>query len=239
MKIYRDIVSKFPSELKTLIDKYSYLSEDEFWKKVHDKWQDNPEVFSAPRAQLRANDILKIFKIIKTDIKFQSYLDIGCGSGAITNTVAKTLNIKEYHGLDILRPFDKDQINYLGDHLIYYDGKNFPKIKVDFVTCFQVLHHVPNLSSMIDFINETDCKYLIIREHDVKTEEEKKKLDFEHFIYGKVFQENVYEDFDKTYYSNYKSVREWIHLFKKFDCRLVLRKKYTIDKIVYIVFKRL
>lgn len=239
MKIYQDVLGKFPKILKEIILKNETLSEDKFWKTCHDEWQEYEEI-ETPRSQARANDITKIFKLLGIHPTFETtYLDIGCGSGSITKLIAKDLGITNYHGLDILRPFDKDQLNYLGKRLIYYDGKNYPSVTADFVTCFQVLHHVKDIESMIKFINSTKCKYLIIREHDVRTEEEKKKIDFEHFIYGKIMQENVYNDFDESYYSCYRSVGQWIRLFKKFECKMVMKKKYTVDRIVYIVFKRL
>jgi SAM-dependent methyltransferase len=242
MKIYEDVLYKFSPELeKIVLENKDITPADKFWKTIHDIYHQNEYTETAENNRVisRTNDIIKIFKRIKKVPTFKSYLDIGCGNGSITEAIADELDIKNYHGMDLKDVSDMNQNNVLGgSKFIGYDGKKYPVVKADLVTCFQVLHHVKNLPSMIDFINSTDCKYLILREHNAHTDEEKEKLDFEHFIYGKVLQKNVYDNFDETYYSNYKSIRQWIKLFTAFDCKLVLQKKHTIDKIVYIVLKR-
>lgn len=114
----------------------------------------------------------KILNYFKME-KIETYLDFGCGSGVISQSVGELLNV-EPEGIDIID--QKIDIIY---H--QYDGKmlNLNK-KYDLITCFHVLHHtdlsmVPQLISLL-----APNGYLLVKEHNCYNEEIKLLIELQH-----------------------------------------------------------
>lgn len=162
------------------------------------------------RVRNRINDINMLMpNRIKNSFK---YLDIGCGDGVLTNGVKDYFKLSpdNVYGIDIQQWSGKtnscntkhmDYINEQTLELPYTD--NF----FDFITSFQVLHHVKNVHKLINEIKRVlkPNGFLLIREHDL-TNITKELIDFEHLIYLCVEEKEI--RFDK-YYSNYRTKKEW------------------------------
>ena len=168
------------------------------------------------------------------------YLDIGCGTGEITLEIAKKFKIKKENvlGIEVENSFDMDEVKSPDLNIKYYKGDVLPdtKIKYDLITIFQVLHHVKNVEQMIQDVVKNyleDNGILVIREHNVKTSNERDIIDIQHHLYGKVIQKNVYPDFDKTFYSKY-FLRSKL---KSLIIKSVDENEYTISSIGYNDFK--
>jgi ubiquinone/menaquinone biosynthesis C-methylase UbiE len=105
----------------------------------------------------------------------ESFLDIGCGSGEITNEIARTLNgqhgcIKNAHGCDMFHvPTHPDNTSDYTYHQVVNNHIDLPDHSMDLVTCFMSIHHFDNFQQMMVEISRIlkPTGLLFIREHDV------------------------------------------------------------------------
>ena len=133
----------------------------------------------------------------------QSYLDFICRDGFITEAIGEYLHLEkenilggnDYHSdndnfTHIPIYLDRSNI-HLGNSIVVFRRKVKKSIffskednRVDLVTCFVVLHHVPQLRSMLlELVRILRLNaYLIIREHDCQKEHSltSKYLNFVH-----------------------------------------------------------
>lgn len=97
----------------------------------------------------------KIISIVKSFRNRNSFLDIGCSNGYITNIITKELNIIKAFGCD----HNRDNLviaskNYPNIHFYEVD-LNKPQERderFDLITCFETLEHVGNLSNALQNI---------------------------------------------------------------------------------------
>jgi ubiquinone/menaquinone biosynthesis C-methylase UbiE len=109
-----------------------------------------------------------LIKNIPSDIK--SILDIGCGDGQISAKIQKERTEITYTGIDVLeRP--KCEIIYQS-----FDGLNIPfEAKTfDAIQLIDVLHHVENISDVLNNALKYAKKYVIIKDHIFEN-----KIDFQ------------------------------------------------------------
>ena len=155
------------------------------------------------------------------------YLDIGCFDGSITNSIARyfKLNKLQTHGVDI-KSYGKSVGDSEYDDITFteYDGKILPYSddSFDLITCLMVLHHVPeeNLNTLMSEINRVmkPNGVIILREHDVNKNVERKALDIMHHFYDYVWSGDHWNDESNDnvtiqWQTNYKSNIEWTELF--------------------------
>lgn len=194
--------------------------------------------------QERGNNRVKsIQKYIDLRFPVSCYLDIGCFDGHITKAIGNLfkLNKEQIHGTDIESPnsciVNKSEFNFT-----IYDGIKLPYDDnyFDLITCLMVLHHIPeeNLSSILAEINRVmkPGGVLILREHDVKDNDQVELLNVMHDFYDYVWTDNPIEK-KEQWDTNYKDNIEWTNLLKtnKFSLRDT-PKLYVGDKNPYATY---
>lgn len=141
--------------------------------------------------------------------KPQAYLDYGCGDGAVGSELAQMLGITQVYCAElqesnvqfIKQVYRVDPYNNVIHDL--GDGA------VDFITAFAVLHHVHDLGRALDELTRVLAKggTLLIYDHDVRTQDEKRMLDAVHKIhylageYHELDEEHLRQDIDYQYLS--------------------------------------
>jgi SAM-dependent methyltransferase len=112
---------------------------------------------------------LERYKSKWEQIKPSEYLDVGCYQGDITKSVGEYFNLKKdkIHGIDIKQYIETEDFTYT-----VYDGINIPyeDNKFDVITCFMILHHIPNdsLEGLLKEIYRVmkPGGFLLLREHN-------------------------------------------------------------------------
>lgn len=219
--IFRRLISTSENEE----DFYSNLS-----KEVQEYTKDSGFVKSK---QPDISEILANRKLPSNPI----YVDIGCGNGVLTKTVAENLGIKEenVYGIDVSKP-----TKTMGINIFEYDGKNIPDElpRFDIATLFVVLHHLENkkqaqklLKLIYDNMNKGG--YLIIKEHEIKNEQDAAYWRVIHALKGKVMG-GAYPNLDcgKLYLPS----REWEEILKNAGFKIVNKKSNikSVNKDLYL-----
>lgn len=167
-------------------------------------------------------NIKKLLKDIK--INNNVFVDIGCGSGVLTNLIKKKYKFNTVHCFEtnnyINPKFNEININIIKNSVI-----NLPDKSVDLILCNFSLHHVKEIFKMLDEIKRIlkSGGYLIIQEHDNTSDKQKELLDFYHYInYLLLIDikdddfETLYFRFQNEYYSNYTSKKDLNNLLKEY-----------------------
>lgn len=105
------------------------------------------------------------------------YLDVGCGSGEITEDVSESLNIKTPYGTDV-------EVQTCPNFILVQNDKiNLPDNSVDLITVYVTLHHFSNYDGMVREMARVSRNngLLLIREHD-SFNEHQVYLDMIHMI---------------------------------------------------------
>lgn len=165
-------------------------------------------------AKIKANSIYKILKKYINISKKKKYLDIGSGTGELTLAVGNKLklDINNIFGID-LNSFYGTEYEQSSFNFKVYDGKNipYPDNSFDFITSFQVLHHIKDINYTIKELSRVLKKggYFMIKEHNSITNNMSNLIDIEHMLYmiyedKQICYKNLY-----NYYAEYKSREEW------------------------------
>lgn len=183
------------------------------------------------------NKILQDFNINNT----QYYLDFGCGDGYKSKVIGDILHIPSdnIYGLDINPSNNKNIVNNI--NIVEYDGIHIPTNIInkpfDFITCFQVLHHIEenNIKSILkDLISTLSIGGLfLLKEHDCSTESMKLLVNLQHIFYDIDTKVN-YPVF--TYYSK----QQWIDLFEHLNMKPIAEKEDSQQTATfYILFRKI
>ena len=166
-----------------------------------------------------------IFSILKDNIKKKNLklLDYGCGHCTLGIQFATLLGLKESYGCDIdnwneyfLK--EKSNNNFKFKKIIENEKVSFENEYFDVIIISMVLHHVKDYSFIFTELYRLlkPNGILIIREHDAVNESDKNFIDLQHYIYMYITYGNKIYIKNKDYYSNYKSIDEWISILKKY-----------------------
>jgi SAM-dependent methyltransferase len=150
-----------------------------------------------------------------------SYLDLGSSDGTITKIVGLGMGFAKDHiqAADVV-DYSANAENS-GIAFTQIDGHTLPfqDNTFDFVTTFQVLHHMQFLDDMLGELVRVmkNDAVLVIREQDARFEDtdvlavHKELFDLEHMLYDMVLNSprQSYDDFWKGYYSNFHSMTGW------------------------------
>jgi ubiquinone/menaquinone biosynthesis C-methylase UbiE len=178
------------------------------------------------------------------------YLDLCCGDGRKTMLFASYLKIKNIHGTDIelWGPYKKNRklsfdFKFIKNNKLMYDDDSF-----DIVTCFLSLHHIPNLTNMINEVYrvlKSNGIFFII-EHDVHNFYDKLLIDIQHKLFAALYDNDmkavITPDFTR-YFNHY----EWDFIMRNtgkftfldsgvYSESITLDKRY--DKQFYTIFKK-
>jgi SAM-dependent methyltransferase len=162
------------SQLKMLRSLYPHKSST---------FQLNPE-----RAKKRA---LEIKRLLPEKYQPEVYLDFGGADGQITAEVGVALGATVSYCAD-LDSWENMHHNVSRDSRVQFlpidQNENkipLPDNSVDFCTALQVLHHLPNLNKSLSELYRVlkPGGYLIIREHDVTSEDERHRVNLIHYLY--------------------------------------------------------
>jgi ubiquinone/menaquinone biosynthesis C-methylase UbiE len=160
--------------------------------------------------------------------KVDSYLDIGCFGGGITESVGNYFNLSKtrIYGVDIKKYKSEYNFNFneYNGYELPYDDDSF-----NLITCLMVLHHIPpdNLEKLMDEIYRVLKKggVIIVREHSPINNLQEMCLDILHNFYDLVW--NVDSDMNWAESSNtYKNSNEWIDVF--------LNSSFVVDVRPYV-----
>lgn len=186
---------------------------------------------------MQAEDIVyHIQEYIKIN-NAMTYLDIGCGNCIKTKYIGELLelDLENIYGADIKSWFTyADKNNIANDLSINFieleEGKKLPieSNKFDLVTALYMLHHVKNLTLMLQELNRIIKLdgYLFITEHDAPTPADKMLCDIEHGLFAIVVDKDTkYYD---TYYATYYDWIEWDVLLNRFGFKYI-RADYVFD----------
>ena len=147
------------------------------------------------------------------------YLDYGGGIGDITNSIAKYLgllkknvfvtDIKDWFGNEIVEKYKNNiTYRYLKSNILPFEDNSF-----DFITAFQVLHHVPDVDKALKELWRVSKKdaIVLIREHDCNSNSVRALIDIEHAVFELVRDpvENNSEP-DYTYLQNYSDSMKYM-----------------------------
>ena len=177
----------------------------------------------------------KCFSLFKMD-KFK-YLDIGCGTCKKSVMFGKYLKLdyNSIHGCDIPKwgPYEQSkkkplQFSLIQNNKLLYDDNYFQVVTVIFT-----LHHIESLKIFLKEIFRIikPGGYLIIIEHDSYNDYDKILLDFEHKIYGVIY--------DKR--KNYCENPDYMITYNRYEWNYILSKvgfKYVYDDVLYFDTER-
>lgn len=171
------------------------------------------------RSNLRWKEMLKLNKYIN-DIGLTTYLDFGAGDCSMAALLGQHMNLKKIniHAVDIdgwdgvIDEYDiyRKECNFKS-----YDGIKLPynDIQFDIITCFQVLHHIPDIKSTLKELNRVlrIGGILIIREHHCHNNKMRKLIELEHELHEQVFTKQV--TYNDTF-SNYQKRKDLKKIIK-------------------------
>lgn len=219
-KIAEQYLHKFPKashEFKQIIPKncvFNYTELKKSYEVIKTKYS-IPNI-STERGANRIKSIEK-YVLRNAPINPTCYLDIGCFDGSITSAIGQYFHLDklQIHGVDI----KSYEVSTLYNEFTFsqYDGCKLPYSddSFDLITCLMVLHHIseenmPILLSEISRVMKPGG-VVILREHDVHKDSEKKALDIMHNLYDYVWNDITAND--QQWGTNYKNNTEWTNLF--------------------------
>lgn len=136
---------------------------------------------------------LKAVKLSKKLPKAFTYLDIGAGDASKTDSIRKMLDLspKQSYCLDLNEtPFDTSIESSICNYVLYDGGSDipFPNNKFNLVTIFFTLHHIVPIEVYIEELFRI-IKHggsIIVREHDVKNQEQDDFVRVIHLLFNVV-----------------------------------------------------
>lgn len=211
-----------------------YKSDRKFYEilsKLNNIENNTSNNLASTREKLRKGNykLKHIRKLLPYDTK--KYLDFGGSDGSNASMIGYELGLKKS---DIL-VIDQDEwigvkINPRTD-ITFKNVDYLKKIKnntFDLITCFHVLHHIPEIKETVEELKRIikPGGTILISEHDCYNDEFANLLDVEHELFDIVVNKSVtYDEFKKLYYGKYRPKEEWYKLFKKPEEVIELKNK--------------
>lgn len=146
------------------------------------------------------------------DFRPRNILDFGCAEGKITGSLGKILNLhrSNVHGCDI-RDISVSSSEFT---FTCASGESLPYASemFDLVVVSMVLHHIPNVESVVQEIVRVISPggILLLREHDCEINGLSMAIDIQHGLYALVWSEpQESPDFCQAFYSFYRPRSAW------------------------------
>jgi len=200
--------------VKDCVKKYSKMDDITFYYEVSKYYKSVPYDRSIARVkELEKLNILDDLKEVKQNLK---YLDFGGGDGQNAYAISEKLGLKkgDVYVSDIQSWFGNENVQKYNTVLTYRYLKSFylpfEDNMFDFITCFQVLHHIREYELTIRELYRIMKVggILVIREHDCYSNQTSLLIDIEHSLFeisGKIGVDYSYLD---KYYAHYFSKSE-------------------------------
>ncbi len=121
-------------------------------------------------------------------------------------------------------------------------GLPFTSKYFSLITCFQVLHHIEEVSIIINELYRVlkSGGIVVLREHDAPDPKDKMLCDVEHAVYELVLKDPPDVNFLETYYAWYHSRSKWITMMERAGFRFINYKypspRNNPTKYFYSVF---
>lgn len=206
------------------IRKNKHKSDREFYQilsRLNNTSNNTSNHLASTREKLRKGNYK--LKHIRNLLPFNTkkYLDFGGSDGSNAAMIGYELGLKKSDIWVI------DQEEWIGvkinprKDVTFKNTDYLKKIKdntFDLITCFHVLHHIPNIEETVKELKRIikPGGTILISEHDCHDDEFAKLLDIEHEIFDIVINKSVtYDEFIKMYYGKYWPKEKWFKLFKK------------------------
>jgi len=221
--------------------------------KFKKRYTEKDNEYLKKRAKYRALDIVHILKAPQFEnLKISNYLDLGANDGSITSYLGYYLGLRKkniialdidnqsyYEGVKNKKIFQATYKTYDGEHI------PFPANTFDVITAFMCLHHVENQSDIIHELYRVIKKngVIIIREHNIKSDEERMIADIQHSLYEMVLNSKPIDEFYDTFKIECNSEKDWDNLFgrNKFK-KVYIHQPSTIKnnpvKYYYAVYQK-
>lgn len=184
--------------------------------------------WDAARGKARIREMRAFDGLINKD-NIGTYLDLGCGNGAITAAIGTELfGLKKEHiiGTDINTWAGHMHAQEVSDKITFLPMRTSSDIPIeantiDVLTAFMMLHHVKDddLSKLIQEIYRvtTDDAIIILREHDSPNHMVDSLINIEHGLFEVAIEKlTTGAQFQQNYYGKYKSKRDWVMVFNQF-----------------------
>lgn len=168
------------------------------------------------------NEKLMNLMDFETEIK---YMDVGAGDGRVTYLNEQVLENYYYLPVSSYVMDLEDAVQV--EEWDYQFTTEIPN-QLDFITCKVSLHHINYAPDLIQSFSTSGAKYVLIREHDVVSEDDFEAVSLEHYLYH-IFTEgsivdNIENDFEKYKVNDpkfnkedvYRSRQEWVNLFTNY-----------------------
>lgn len=171
------------------------------------------------RANLRWDEIGQINLLSIHNLSVSKYLDFGAGDCSMAVLLGQKMGVKpeNIYAVDIENWEGKiDDMNVYRPQCQFqtYDGVKlpYPNNKFDFITAFQVLHHIEHLEEILAEIHRVMSVggILVIREHHCHNKKMERLIQIEHMLHDQVFTLETSSEETFSCYRKRKDLKEYI-----------------------------
>lgn len=210
--------------------------------------QNKPRDTGFDKGEFRYNELLKtrVFDNVLSyrDKKNIKYLDFGGGIGDVGASIAKNLGFLKENSFvtDIQNWLGKEHTEEYAKYITYRYLKSndlpFENESIDFITCLQVLHHIPDKNYTLFQLYRIlkPGGYILIREHNCESIQDQMLIDLEHSLHAFVVDEQG-QDYLQNYNDTYMSKLDLETLVRSYgfikDDSIVFEKEKGITKYYY------
>ena len=190
-------------------DMYIFKNLNSLYKKF------TPQDTGFDKGQFRYNELLKTGLFTKLNTRDVKYLDFGGGIGDVGASIAKNVGFLKENSFvtDIQNWLGKEHTEEYAKYITYRYLKTndlpFENESIDFITCLQVLHHIPDkkytLSQLYRILKPGGI--ILVREHNCENIQDQMLIDLEHSLHGFVVDEQG-QDYLQNYNDTYMNKLE-------------------------------
>ena len=211
---------------------FGYRNDYDFYEQIRSLKNFKPiEETDFDKGEFRVKELesFRLFERIGINPK-TSYLDFGGGIGHIPYSIASKfyLQKKNVYVTDIQNWFGKEHTEEYSNVITYRyirsDILPFENNMFDFISCFQVLHHLGHLNLSLREIYRIlkPGGYLLLREHNCETNQDRYLMDLEHSLYTYIMDDDptFLHNYNDKYYSKgelFNKLREHKFTYVKMD----------------------
>lgn len=226
-------LKSFDKVIKVILSKK--LNDDniyDFLRKIHKTDLFGGKPIICDQHEVRAQEFIHILNRLNVKKNINNYLDIGCGSGVLTEKIGLKLGLSKNN----IFGSDLDSFAEQKDW-----GRNLKKLQFKFIkinpnqkypfkdnyfsliSSFMVLHHIKDLDFILKELSRITKKngILIIREHDCLTYVDKMLADIVHIMYEVVYSKNYDKTFKKNYFAKYYDRFQWEYILSKYNFKRI------------------